>query len=66
METEIIPAEIKWINKNKEYLSLLKIEKACGMAQNTLCAYLKGQRPLSEHWNEPLIKWVKEFTKITK
>lgn len=61
-----LPAEIEWIIKNKERLNIYGLEKDCGMKQNTVYGFIKGKRTLAEKWEKPLIKWVRDFTKILK
>lgn len=52
--------ELEWFKKNREYLSINRIEKAIGLPITTLDKALKG-RGLPATWHEPFKKWVNDF-----
>ena len=56
-------AEVLWVKRNKEYLSINAIEQATGIGKNTLWYFVKGERHLADHHCITLQKWVKKLVK---
>lgn len=52
---------VKWLKRNKEYLSLYAIERKIGIPRNTLDQVLRGKRNLPDKWEQPLEKFLKDL-----
>jgi hypothetical protein len=53
--------ELDWLKKNKEYLSIDKIEKEVGCPFTTIQQFVSGNRNLPDKWHGPVIEWVRKF-----
>ncbi len=54
---------LKWFNKNKDFLIVAHIEQKLKIPANTVKHWISGRRELPEKWQSVLIEWVKEFKK---
>lgn len=55
---------LNWLIKNKNYVSINKIEEEIGCPFTTVAQFVAGNRPLSKKWEDPLTGWIKNFLTI--
>lgn len=55
--------EIKWLRKNKDFLSVRGIERHLGMPDSTLIKAVTGVQNLPKKWKQPLEDFIKILQK---
>ena len=43
-----------WIEKNKDFLNIKKVEEVAGIPVNTIKHFLAGRRKVPKKWEKPL------------
>lgn len=61
---KLYPPEVIWIEKNEKLLNIYQIEMTLGMCQKTLSGFIRGDRPLADHWFDKIAAWYKAFVAL--